>query len=1162
MSKHVGCLLGSLVVAIGCSGDAVPEVAEVATPLEGSNGIGQNGLSTNGIWQNGIWQNGIWQNGIWQNGIWQNGIWQNGIWQNGLWLGNPEGADLLRSNPYAAQLLQYVYACAMPPGTTATLDPFGGSQACSSDDDCGLGFGCSATNTCVIPLVGAIGVGVNADGSEWADANGYCDESCQRWVSACVLARTNAYGVKVDISMRAPDTAPQKIRDRLAVTADELADYPLREGAYYGNLFQTTPLLPEPDNSLVENSPEFFACGGPGSNIPQITKRFCSSLGDDGPITAVGLCEAELGEPGACIGLDDEGAERGCYTSTDSPLQTPERFYAEVLTVYLKQPLAVCGNAVCEDGENTASCPSDCHPGTWARNLPGLAVAASAVAPDGRVVVIGHVASDSFGFDAVTVDNQVSPPVTLGTEPESRGQWLLATYAADGSYLEAFLSGAFMGGLGTELRRLAVAQDGAIYVLTDTNPFGSPGESKLHLMRFEADLSFTWELYLQGDPAIADLAISSGGDVFLASRYDGIDPPWLEYYDPEQHDPEQDGELPVMFDPATPGGYVVKISATGTVQWTNQLGTTDAYGVIVDASGDPRAVTTGPSPGAPPAPAILALDGATGSVVWNHPLPSGVTRIGAIAADATGNHYATGSVAGPVDFGAGVRIDASAGSSFVVKLSAARLAQWAHAAPSSAGQAIGFDPGGNVISSGLFDQPLDLGAGLFMPYKTADAYLIGQAASDGRTLWAKQVPFILDGRINPITISPTGAAVTSGEFAGSMTVDSRLLVTDSPGVNIRTNAFVASFEPPCTTPGCDPNPPVMGHIPSAIVLEATSAVGAEGWYMLPTAIDAEARGTNVACSPAPNTVFAIRTATTVTCTATDPVGNQSTASFTITVRDTRPPVITGVPPAGLVAQATSAAGAVVAFAPTAVDQIDGPRPVSCLPTSGSTFPVGRTDVTCSATDASGNRTDATFPVTVLAPDDTTPPVLTVPTTITATATTMAGAVVVYEVSASDDVDGEVAVTCSRPSGAAFALGTTQVVCTARDAAGNTATASFEVTVSVAWSGILQPINANGSSVFKLGRVVPVKFALTGDSAAITNASPTLTLTKIMTAVIGSELEATSVAAADTGNVFRYDAATGQYVYNLDTKPLSVGTWRLTIDLHDGVTRTAIISLAR
>lgn len=52
----------------------------------------------------------------------------------------------------------------------------------------------------------------------------------------------------------------------------------------------------------------------------------------------------------------------------------------------------------------------------------------------------------------------------------------------------------------------------------------------------------------------------------------------------------------------------------------------------------------------------------------------------------------------------------------------------------------------------------------------------------------------------------------------------------------------------------------------------------------------------------------------------------------------------------------------------------------------------------------------------------------------------------YSASAVDDVDGPVPVSCSPASGATFPIGTTTVVCTARDAAGNAAAGSFRVTV--------------------------------------------------------------------------------------------------------------------
>lgn len=113
-----------------------------------------------------------------------------------------------------------------------------------------------------------------------------------------------------------------------------------------------------------------------------------------------------------------------------------------------------------------------------------------------------------------------------------------------------------------------------------------------------------------------------------------------------------------------------------------------------------------------------------------------------------------------------------------------------------------------------------------------------------------------------------------------------------------------------------------------------------------------------------------------------------------------------------------------------------------------------------------------------------------------------------------------------------------------------------------WSNVLQPINADGSSIFKLGRTVPVKFKLTDESAGITDLPAKLYLSKVSNGIAGTEIEAVSTSAADSGNTFRYDPADGQYIFNLGTKSLSEGTWQLRIDLLDGVTHTVVISLRK
>ena len=165
--------------------------------------------------------------------------------------------------------------------------------------------------------------------------------------------------------------------------------------------------------------------------------------------------------------------------------------------------------------------------------------------------------------------------------------------------------------------------------------------------------------------------------------------------------------------------------------------------------------------------------------------------------------------------------------------------------------------------------------------------------------------------------------------------------------------------------------------------------------------------------------------------------------------DTPPPdlvaptlTLPGAPTPGVTAEATGPAGAVVTYAVTATDNTDGTVAVACSRASGSTFPIGTTPVTCTATDSSGNLATGTFNVVVA---DTTAPTVSVPANIVAEATSAAGAAVTFSASATDLIAGTLTPTCSPASGATFPLGVTTVNCSASDGT-NTGRASFTVTV--------------------------------------------------------------------------------------------------------------------
>ena len=229
-------------------------------------------------------------------------------------------------------------------------------------------------------------------------------------------------------------------------------------------------------------------------------------------------------------------------------------------------------------------------------------------------------------------------------------------------------------------------------------------------------------------------------------------------------------------------------------------------------------------------------------------------------------------------------------------------------------------------------------------------------------------------------------------------------------------------------------------LPSDFSVEATNATGALVTYAA-TAADAVDGTASVLCNPASGTTFALGT-TTVSCTSQDAHNNVSNGSFHVTVADTTPPALTL--PSDINVAATSANGNVVAFTASALDAVDGTVVVTCSPSSGSTFVIGTTTVSCTAQDAEHNMAKGSFSVSVT---DTTPPVLTLASDLSASATSAAGALVTFTTTAVDDIDGPVAVSCSPASGNTFPIGTTTVSCTAQDTHHNVANGEFHVTVS-------------------------------------------------------------------------------------------------------------------
>jgi hypothetical protein len=158
-------------------------------------------------------------------------------------------------------------------------------------------------------------------------------------------------------------------------------------------------------------------------------------------------------------------------------------------------------------------------------------------------------------------------------------------------------------------------------------------------------------------------------------------------------------------------------------------------------------------------------------------------------------------------------------------------------------------------------------------------------------------------------------------------------------------------------------------------------------------------------------------------------------------------------PASFAVEATGPSGANVNYSASATDLLDGAPSVNCIPASGSVFALGTTSVACTATDHAGNSSNGAFNITV---QDTTGPALNLPANITEEATSASGATVNYSASATDVVNGPVAISCLPASGSTFALGTTTVNCSASDAQNNTAYGNFTITVQDTTAPVIAP----------------------------------------------------------------------------------------------------------
>ncbi|MBI4284021.1 MAG: HYR domain-containing protein [Chloroflexi bacterium] len=321
-------------------------------------------------------------------------------------------------------------------------------------------------------------------------------------------------------------------------------------------------------------------------------------------------------------------------------------------------------------------------------------------------------------------------------------------------------------------------------------------------------------------------------------------------------------------------------------------------------------------------------------------------------------------------------------------------------------------------------------------------------------------------------------------------------------------------------------------------------------------------------------------------------------------------------PADVTVEGNTTGGATGVALGTAVAS-GGTPPYTITNNAPALFPLGTTTVTWTVTDASSNTATDTQKVTVV---DTTPPSIAAPADKTVEGNTTGGAtgVALGSPTVSDIVDPSPAVTNNAP--AFFPLGTTTVTWTAKDASGNTATATQKVTVvdttpptiiavasltvivgapssalpAPAVTDIVDPnptVTNNAPAFFPVGVTVVTWTATdaSGNSATATTtvtavynfggflqpipppvstfkAGSTIPVKFTLTDYNGNSVStATGTASINTSTAasaaIRYDPTAQQYIANLKTpKEAAPGSYTITVSLNDGSTHSVVVTL--
>jgi hypothetical protein len=250
LTRSLLALVSSIVVSstglTACAGAAPGDDIGSAT----EDVVAMNGMSIDALTMNGLPTSALTANSLTTSGIAK----------------TPSIASTLDSDPLAQVFMQYVVSCALPPWQSVSIP--------------------SAAHPLDYIYAGGLGLA-----PLWGVEGGFCDTTCQQWVSACAISRVNALGEHIPLSERGDNLG-------LMLAPGEAAAFPDREATYFGNVFVSPQMR--------------YACRAAGDD-QSLIGRVC---GDGADVT--GCAIDVLGDCHVVCAIDNlDGSFGACTTPTN-----------------------------------------------------------------------------------------------------------------------------------------------------------------------------------------------------------------------------------------------------------------------------------------------------------------------------------------------------------------------------------------------------------------------------------------------------------------------------------------------------------------------------------------------------------------------------------------------------------------------------------------------------------------------------------------------------------------------------------------------------------------------------------------------------------------------------------------------------------------------------